>query len=162
VLLDEFAGPRNTYPGETLTVIGEGVIVTAAEPVWTGVVWLVAVNCTLFGEGTRLGARNSTPPETGPDGAAQGLELGTQIRPVVEFPFAIPFTAHATAVFGAFATEAPNNARWPAIMLRLPGEMVTRILSVTVAPAFADCTGFDWLVARIVTVFGEGIVAGAV
>ena len=90
------------------------------------------------------------------------MELGTHIRPRVEFPFAIPFTAHTTAVFGAFATEALSNARWPAVMLKLAGEIVTETLSVMVTPAFADCTGFDWLVARIVTGFVGGIAAGAV
>jgi hypothetical protein len=156
------AGGRNAKPGETLmdTEAG-GAMITCALPNTDGATSLVATRVTTLGEGTTAGARKSTLPEIAACGAAHGLEPKRQISPTVVSPLTIPFTVQLTAVFVAFATMALNAARWPTETLAELGVTVTEIFALIVTVAVADCDGFDWLAARIVTGFDGGRLFGA-
>lgn len=88
------------------------VIVTAAVADFVASAWLVAVTCTVAGDGKSTGALYT------PAGV---------IVPAAAFPPGIPFTLQLTLVSVAFVTVAVNVAWFPSTTDPLWGVMVTPI-----------------------------------
>lgn len=76
----------------------------AADALFDGSAWLMAVTATGFGAGAVAGARYSMLAELGAAGGWQGLDACWQIWPTVEFPLEMLFTVHVTVVSEVFAT----------------------------------------------------------
>lgn len=106
-------GATNAYPGDivTATLGGGPMIVTVAFPLFVASAALVAVSITGFVPGTFAGARKSMLPVAAPEGAMHGLDPVTHTSPTDAFPFATPFTLHATASSVVPLTVAEKLAR---------------------------------------------------
>jgi hypothetical protein len=119
-------------------------------------------SATGFGDGTDAGAKYSTLPAGAVVTITHGLDATTQICPTDVLPPAIPPTCQMTFVFALPEILAVNICRWLAARVAERGdnEMLAELVSVTLA--VLEMFGFAWLVARTVTVAGEGSDAGAV
>jgi hypothetical protein len=154
-------GANDTLGGETLTTMCASTVICALA-VCDGLAWLTAESATGFGAGTDAGARYSTLPAGAVVTTTQGLEPTTQTCPTNVLPPAIPPTCHVTFAFALPEILAVNICRWLTARVAESGdnEMLAELVSVTLA--VLEMLGFAWLVARTVTIAGDGSDAGAV
>jgi hypothetical protein len=141
-----FDNPTEALVGDMVTEM-EAIRFTVAWPYFVVSAALVAVTVTL-GPGAD-------------EGAAYNPVL--EIVPTVEFPPAVPFTLHVTAVLALPFTVAVNCWVCDSSTAAVAGDTVTETpLPTTVTAAWADLVVSATLVAVTVTLPPAGAVAGAV